>query len=378
MPILLVTNWFSKASPVTRFRPSTTAHRYGILTAILCIGLSANALAQSTTTTTTATTTTRRPTGKKLTLAQATQGKKTYSAASAQARKTSVARSRAATQAKALREAQEPRYKLDANGALVPDVRAEAAIIYDSATGHVLWELNSQNQRSIASITKVMTAAVFVEDSPNLSDTIVVDRSDVRAASTTYLRAGYEVTKGDLLHLTLIASDNAAARALARVSKYGSEGFITRMNDKAKELGLTNTSYADPSGLLSTNVSSAYDMARLITYVSGDDRIAGVMRKQNYSVNVGRRVINIHSTNQLVMKGDMDVQAGKTGFIRSAGYCLATLLKLPSGPEVAVVVLGAKSNQGRFWETRHLVNWFATKASDLLSSPVEASTTTAN
>jgi len=372
MPIPLVTSCLVKASPVTRFRPCTTAHVLGVLAAIVCIGLSADTFAQ--------TTSARRPTGKKLTLAQ-TQAKKktTYSAASAQARRTSVARSRAATQARALRDAQEPRFKLDANGALVPDVRAEAAIIYDSATGHVLWELNSNNQRSIASITKVMTAAVFMEDSPNLSDTVVVDRSDVRAASTTYLRAGYEVTKGDLLHLTLIASDNAAARALARVSKYGSDGFVARMNEKAKELGLTTTSYADPSGLLSDNVSSAYDMARLITYVSGDDRIAGVMRKQNYTVNAGRRAINIHSTNQLVMKGDVDVQAGKTGFIRNAGYCLATLLRLPQGPEVAVVVLGAKSNAGRFWETRHLFNWLSSKASDLLSTPVEAATTaTAN
>jgi serine-type D-Ala-D-Ala endopeptidase (penicillin-binding protein 7) len=370
MPILRVTSCLVKASPVTRFRPSTTAHVFGLLAAILCIGLSADTFAQ--------TSSTRRPTGKKLTLAQTQAKKSTYSAANAKARRTSVARSRAAAQARTLREAQEPRFKLDANGALVPDVRAEAAIIYDSATGHVLWELNSNNTRSIASITKVMTAAVFMEDSPNLSDTVVVDRSDVRAASTTYLRAGYEVTKGDLLHLTLIASDNAAARALARISKYGSDGFVARMNDKAKELGLTSTSYADPSGLLNDNLSSAYDMARLITYVSGDDRIASVMRKQNYTVNAGRRAINIHSTNQLVMKGDVDVQAGKTGFIRSAGYCLATLLRLPQGPEVAVVVLGAKSNAGRFWETRHLFNWLSSKASDLLSTPVEAATTSAN
>jgi D-alanyl-D-alanine endopeptidase (penicillin-binding protein 7) len=372
MPILLVTSCLPKASPVTRFRLSWTVHHLGVLTAVLALALSADAAAQSTSA--------RKPSSpaKKLTLAQTTQSKPTYSAANAKARRTSVARSRAAANAKALRDAQEPRFKLDENGALVPDLRAEAAIIYDSATGHVLWELNSNKERSIASITKVMTAAVFMEDSPNLSDVVTVNLNDVRAASTTYLRSGYQVTKGDLLHLTLIASDNAAARALVRVSKYGSEAFIDRMNEKAKELGLTNTAYSDPSGLLSTNVSSAYDMARLITYVSGDDRIASVMRKQNYTVNAGRRVINIHSTNQLVMKGDYDVQAGKTGFIRSAGYCLATLLKLPSGPEVAVVVLGAKSNAGRFWETRHLVDWFATKASDLLSSPVEAATTTAN
>jgi D-alanyl-D-alanine endopeptidase (penicillin-binding protein 7) len=292
-----------------------------------------------------------------------------YSASAARKRRAA----RAASAARALREAQEPRFKLDASGALVPDVRAEAAIIYDSATGNVLWESNSNNQRSIASITKVMTAAVFLESSPDLSESVVIDRSDVRAASTTYLRAGYTVTKGDLLHLTLIASDNAAARALARVSPLGSAGFIDRMNEKAKELGLTNTHYEDSSGLLAANVSSAYDMAKLITFVSADERIAGVMRKQSYTVTAGRRVITIHSTNQLVMRGDVDVQAGKTGFIRNAGYCLATLLRLPQGPQVAVVVLGAKSNAGRFWETRHLFNWFSTKAQDLLGvAPVEA------
>jgi D-alanyl-D-alanine endopeptidase (penicillin-binding protein 7) len=278
--------------------------------------------------------------------------------------------------ARSLREAQEPRFRLDDSGALVPDVRAEAAIIYNSANGQVLWESNSQDQRSIASITKVMTAVVFLEDSPNLSEEIVVQPTDVRAASTTYIRSGYRITKGDLLHLTLMASDNAAARALARVSSYGSEAFIARMNSKAAELGLKSTSYADPSGLLSANVSSAYDMAKLITYVSGDERISSIMRMPTYTVTAGRRQINIHSTNQLVMKGDVDVQAGKTGFIRNSGYCLATLLRLPQGPEVAVVVLGAKSNAGRFMETRHLFNWFASKAEDLLGTSLQAATVT--
>jgi D-alanyl-D-alanine endopeptidase (penicillin-binding protein 7) len=284
-------------------------------------------------------------------------------------RQSSVVRSRAALQARQLAEAQQPRFKLDDAGALVPDVRAEAAIIYNPANGKILWETNSQDQRSIASITKVMTAVVFLENPPDLFAPQVVQSVDVRAASTTYLRAGYELTADDLLHLMLIASDNAAARALARVSSYGYEGFIRRMNEKAKELGLNNTTYADPSGLLATNVSSAYDMARLIAYVSGDERISSIMRTPYYTVNAGRHAIQIHSTNQLVMRGDVDVQAGKTGFIGKAGYCLATLLRLPEGgPQVAVVVLGAKSNAGRFWETRHLFNWLSAKASDLMGA----------
>jgi D-alanyl-D-alanine endopeptidase (penicillin-binding protein 7) len=302
---------------------------------------------------------------KKLTLTKPATAKR------ASASRSRTSRARAA--ALALKDAQQPRFKLDQAGALVPDVRAEAAIVYNPENGRILWESNSQDRRSIASITKVMTATVFLEDSPDLTERVVIDRSDVRAASTTYLRAGYVVTKGDLLHLLLIGSDNAAARALARVSPHGSTGFIDRMNEKAAELGLTSTTYAEPSGLLSANVSSAYDMARLITYVSGDERIAGVMRKQQYSLPMGRRTISVHSTNQLVTRGDVDVQAGKTGFIRSSGYCLATLLKLPrSNQTVAVVVLGAKSNAGRFWETRHLFHWLSAKAGDLLGTTVEA------
>ena len=111
-----------------------------------------------------------------------------------------------------------PRYKVDASGELVPDVRAAAAIIYDPETDEVLFEENAQSQRSIASITKVMTATVFLETDPDLTEVVTVVRNDVYRASTTYLRANDKLTTGDLLHLLLIASDNAASRVLARVS----------------------------------------------------------------------------------------------------------------------------------------------------------------
>ena len=289
-----------------------------------------------------------------------------------------VQSARAGQSPAAVREAQQPRFKLDETGALVPDPRAEAAIIYNPETGEVLWESHAQDQRSIASITKVMTAVVFLEDSPDLAQTVTVTSADSRRGSTTYLRAGDKVTKGDLLHLMLIASDNVASRVLARTSSYGAEGFIDRMNQKAIDLGLMSTKYADTSGLLSANVSSAYDMARLITFVSSVPQISEVMQKQQYTATAvagtRRRQISINSTNQLVRQGDVEVQAGKTGFIRAAGYCLATLLRLPQGgPQVAVVVLGAKSNAGRFLETRHLFNWLSSKTQDLLGvSPTPA------
>jgi D-alanyl-D-alanine endopeptidase (penicillin-binding protein 7) len=270
--------------------------------------------------------------------------------------------------AAALREAMTPRFRTDETGSLVPDLRAAAAIAFNPETGEVIWQENGQVKRPIASITKVMTALVFVEDNPDLSEVVTIERSDVYAASTTYLRANERVSLSNLLHLALIPSDNAAARALARVSHGGTASFIERMNEKAIELGLESTSFADPSGLNAANVSSAYDLSRLISYASADERIASIMRMQHYELTTSRRKIRINNTNKLLAGTGVDVMAGKTGFITKAGYCLATMLRLPQSQQtVAVVVLGAQSNTGRFWETRHLFNWLSQKASDLFA-----------
>ena len=278
-----------------------------------------------------------------------------------------MARSAAARRTSELRELQTPRFKVDELGREVPDVRAEAAIIYNPETGEVLWENHSHDQRSMASITKVMTAIVFLESNTPLTNIVTVQPVDVRAASTTYLRAGYKLPAEDLLNLLLVGSDNAAARALARSSDLGYDAFIERMNEKAKELGLESTVYFEPSGLRADNMSSAYDLARLIAYAAADERIGSIMRKATYTTQVGRTTINVHSTNQIVRTGDIDVVGGKTGFIGRSGYCLATLLRLPQGgQQVAFVVLGAKTNASRFWETRHLFNWMASRTKALL------------
>src|SRR5205085_5318602 len=135
---------------------------------------------------------------------------------------------------------------------------------------------------------------------------------------------------------------------------------------------------------LSENVSSAFDMARLITNASNDERIASIMRTPEYRVRTASarpRTVTFHSTNHLLGRADVDVRAGKTGFISKAGYCLATLLQLPrGGAQVAVVVLGARSNAGRFLETRNLFDWLSTKTTALLSAasaPASASPVTA-
>ncbi|HKH74902.1 MAG TPA: serine hydrolase [Vicinamibacterales bacterium] len=314
----------------------------------------------------------KKTTTKSSVAAKKSRQKPVYSASTSQARKARLARAREAARAResarmrALQEAMTPRFKTDANGLQVPDVRAAASIAFNPKTGEVLWQENAQDKRPIASITKVMTAVVFLEDDPDLTQEVTVERSDVYAASTTYLRANDRLTLSNVLHLTLIASDNAAARVLARVSHGGTASFVERMNEKAVELGLENTSFADPSGLNAANLSSAYDLSRLISLATSDERIAPIMRTQQYTVNTTRRAISIHSTNRLLTDSGVEVVGGKTGFISKAGYCLATLLHIPQSDQtVAFVVLGAKSNTGRFWETRHLFNWVSTKAADI-------------
>ena len=301
------------------------------------------------------------PQRRRRTVRKQTPAQKRAAARRAAARARAAAKARQAAAARALKAAMTPQYRTDASGNSVPDVRAEAAIVFNPTTGEVLWEENSRAPRSIASITKVMTAIVFMADEPDLNEWVTIDRSDVTAASVTYLRAGERIKLGDLLHLTLIASDNGAARALARTSEGGMQGFLARMNEKASQLGLQSTRFADPSGLDANNISSAYDVSHMISFAANDPTIGGVMLKERHGFYTDRRAINIKSTNKLL--GDAPITAAKTGYTTKAGFCFASLLKMPqTGQQVAVVVLGAKSSMNRFWETRHLFNWVVGKA----------------
>jgi D-alanyl-D-alanine endopeptidase (penicillin-binding protein 7) len=288
------------------------------------------------------------------------------------ARAAAARRARQAALARQQREAMTPHYKTDDLGNIVPDVRAAAAIIYNPQTGDVLWENNSHDQRSIASLTKLMTAVTFIADDPDLEQKVTVTRADVTRASTTHLMAGEVVSLDDVLHLTLIASDNAAARILARTSDGGTAAFVQRMNEMAMHLGLTNTHYADPSGLDARNVSSAYDISHLIAFATSDERLGPIMRTAQFDVETSRRDFTIHSTNKL-LGTDVDVVGGKTGFISKAGYCLATLLQVPQGSQVAVVVLGAANSAMRFWETRHLFDWAVGRTQGLFAATPTAS-----
>ncbi len=244
-------------------------------------------------------------------------------------------------------------------------------MLYNPRTDEVIWERRGLDQRPIASITKVMTALVLLDQDPELDRDVVVSPRDVRRASTTRLRRGERVTLDALLHLALIASDNVAARILARASGLGTRRFVEQMNLKAAALGLDRTSFVEPSGLDERNVSTPYDVARLITVASDVPAISGIMRKWTHGLRTDRRRVNIRNTNRL-LRSPYTIQGGKTGYIDEAGYCLTVLVELPDADPVALVVLGAGSNAGRFSEVRRLIDWVSTTGRSLLDPPQRA------
>jgi D-alanyl-D-alanine endopeptidase (penicillin-binding protein 7) len=240
------------------------------------------------------------------------------------------------------------RRRLPADG-----VFSRNAILLDPATGEVLFEKNSSRSVPIASITKLMTAMVFLEQQPNLDREVMVTYEDIRGAGQTQLRNRETVLLGELLHMSLMSSDNCATRVLVRESGLPHASFITRMNRKAVELGLTGTHFDEVTGLDERNVSSASDVARMLHAAAHEPLIASITTTRSYQFRTERRYHMVGNTNRLLY-GRYEVKGGKTGFIREAGYCFATWVRT-QGRDLIAVVLGAPTNATRFADTVRLL-----------------------
>ncbi|MGH7725893.1 MAG: D-alanyl-D-alanine carboxypeptidase family protein [Candidatus Eiseniibacteriota bacterium] len=237
-------------------------------------------------------------------------------------------------------------------------VNARAALLIDAQTGEVLFDKNGGMPMPIASLTKLMTAMVFLETEPDLAKRVMVGREDLAAAGKSQLRSGEVVTLRDLLHLSLLSSDNAATRSLVRNSGVESGEFLRRMNRKAQVMGLSNTRFVEFTGLSDQNISSAHEYAQILKSASQQPLIAHVTTLPDYKFRSSRRDHYLVNTNRLCRYGIFDVKGGKTGFISRSGYCLATWVSTRSR-DVIAVVFGAPSNSARFAETRKLIDRLA-------------------
>ncbi len=237
-----------------------------------------------------------------------------------------------------------------------------SAIVMDRRTGAVLFEKNRQAPRSIGSITKLMTAYVFLQTTPDLDAIVSLETQDVRLGGIQHVKVAEPVRVRDLLYASLVSSDNSATAALVRLSKMPSGDFVAKMNETAALMGMTQTQFVDPTGLSAKNTSVVMDIARLIDQASTHKIIRDATTHPTFQLNTqSGSAYTLENTNDLltsfVNRDPYQIVTAKTGYLPEAGYCLGALFSREGGDEIIVVALGAESDVGRFQDVKSLAVW---------------------
>lgn len=286
--------------------------------------------------------------------------------------------------------------RVDYDHALVDrelELRSAAALVVDQRTGEALYAKNPDVPSPIASITKLMTALVTLDADLPLDEFITIGLRDVDHLKGTSSRIplGATFTRGELLHLALIASENRAAAALSRVYPGGREAFVEAMNRKASELGMANTHYVDGTGLSSDNRASAADLARLVDAASRYPLIRQITATGSYGVSVpGQRVVRVRengrlrrvampvtrnlafvNTNALTRNGGWEIGVSKTGYINEAGHCLVMQARIAER-KVIIVLLDSWGKMSRIGDATRIRHWLENGANGRLASRRQA------
>ena len=239
-------------------------------------------------------------------------------------------------------------------------LRSSVGLVYDAEAGTVLYERNIDEQRPIASLTKLMTAMATLDAQLPLDDKIRITRADRDRlrGSKSRLSYGTILSRYDALYISLAASENRAAHALARTYPGGKEACIQAMNAKAAELGMEDTHFQDPTGLHSKNVSTARDLARLVEAASRYDLIVKMTTRAKGSVTDLRSgwKVEFFNTNRLVRKKDWDISLSKTGYIADAGNCLVMQTDISDRP-VIIVLLNSWGKLSKFGDSSRIRKW---------------------
>lgn len=238
----------------------------------------------------------------------------------------------------------------------IPRLHVKAAYVVDATNNRVLFQKNPAQVLPIASLTKLMTAMVFLQTNPDWDRVIEMVPDDVHNASRTRIRPHEEISVRDLIHASLMSSDNAATKALVRTCGIPFDEFVHRMNSLADSLQLTGTHFVEPTGLNEHNVSTAQDLSRILMAATKSDVVTSITQKTEYTFVSNRRMHHLVNTDRL-LRSQWNITGGKTGYIRESGYCLVTKVKSPTGVDITAVVLGAPSNALRFAEARRILDW---------------------
>jgi serine-type D-Ala-D-Ala endopeptidase (penicillin-binding protein 7) len=238
------------------------------------------------------------------------------------------------------------------------DVRSSSVIVLDAVDSSVLYSKQATRVVPIASITKLMTALVVLDAGQPLDQMIELTAADRRLerSSASRLAIGTRLSRGDLLHLALMSSENRAAHAVARSYPGGLTACIKAMNAKARALGMKSAHFTDPTGLSSGNVSSAADLAKLVAAAAADATIRTYSTSASHTVAVGRHLLEFRNTNTLVAKADWDIMVQKTGYTSDAGQCLVMKTVVRERP-VVIVLLNSFGKYTRVADARRIRKW---------------------
>ena len=239
-----------------------------------------------------------------------------------------------------------------------PVLRSSAALVLDTTHSAVLYSRRSDVALPIASITKLMTALVVIDAGQRLDEELSIsdeDRSLAKGAASR-LTPGTRLTRADLMHLALMASENRAAHALGRNYPGGIAACVIAMSAKARELGMANAHFVEPTGLSDENVASPEDLSKLVMAAAKVPEIREFSTDSDYVVNVGRRLVRFHNTDSLVNKADWNIIVQKTGYIHEAGRCLV-MQTVIEDRTVVIVLLNSFGKRTRVADARRIRKW---------------------
>jgi serine-type D-Ala-D-Ala endopeptidase (penicillin-binding protein 7) len=238
------------------------------------------------------------------------------------------------------------------------DLKSSVALVIDQETREVLFSKNDSAVLPIASLTKLMTGLIVSEAKLPMEEMITITQDDIdtEKGSSSRLRVGSMLTRGELLHLALMSSENRAAHALGRTYSGGMRAFVSVMNAKAKMLGMKDTRFVEPTGLSSQNQSSAHDLALLVHAAYNDSVLREFSTSPGHQVAVGNRTLQYNNTNRLVKNPDWDIGLQKTGYISEAGQCLVMQAQI-AGRKLIMVFLDSAGKLSRIGDAERVRRW---------------------
>jgi serine-type D-Ala-D-Ala endopeptidase (penicillin-binding protein 7) len=239
-----------------------------------------------------------------------------------------------------------------------PSLRSSAALVLDTTHSSVLYSRHSDIALPIASITKLMTALVVTDAGQPLDEVIQVSDEDKSLGKGSFSRLlpGTRLTRGDLMHLALMSSENRAAHALGRNYPGGVTACVAAMNAKARELGMTSAHFVEPTGLSDENVASPEDLSKLVMAAAKVPAIRSFSTDNDYLVHVGRRMVQFHNTDSLVSRPDWNIVVQKTGYISEAGRCLV-MQTVIEDRTLVIVLLNSYGKRTRVADAARIRRW---------------------